>query len=163
MFRRRQLAFTGKVLAGFTDQILNDLESIQASADRLSDLLEQTGPRAEGDQQRFADILSTIERHLKVLGKKNKHLNRYAQRTNTPLSTFDAGELVEEVISFSTRLPACVRFLSKKTWPKNCRFYAVIPSGFISWFRCSSTICWNGWKGGQAHTSCKIGRDGVAH
>jgi C4-dicarboxylate-specific signal transduction histidine kinase len=104
MFRRRQLAFTGKVLAGFTDQILNDLRGMQSSTDRLRDLLEQTGPRAEEDQQRFADILSTIERHLRILGKKNEHLNQYAQRTGTPLSTFDAGKLVEEVVSFSTRL-----------------------------------------------------------
>ena len=104
MLRQKQLVLVGKVLAGFTDKMQNPMASIQEANGRLGDFLEQAGPQAPEDQERFARILSTIERHLKILAQKNEHLSRFAQRTALPFSSFDAKELVEEAVSFSTRL-----------------------------------------------------------
>jgi signal transduction histidine kinase len=104
MFRQRQLAFIGKVMAGFSDKMQNHLESIQESTGSLGDLVGQASQWTEEDREKFAGILSTIERHTKILAQKSEHINRFARRTGAPFSTFDAGELVEEVMSFSTRL-----------------------------------------------------------
>lgn len=104
MLRQRQLAFVGKVLAGFTCSMEDHLAHIQESAGWLGDRLQQAAGATEEERDRFTHILSTIERQLKVLVQKSQHLHQFARRMDTPFSTFDPGEVVEEVLSFSTRL-----------------------------------------------------------
>jgi C4-dicarboxylate-specific signal transduction histidine kinase len=101
--RQRQLALIGKVIAGFSDKIEGHLTDIQESTGRLGDLVGQASESTQEDRETFAGILSTIERHVKILAQKKQHLNRFAQRTGALSSTFDAGELIEETLSFSTR------------------------------------------------------------
>jgi len=104
VLRQKQLAFVGKVLASLTDNMQNHMAIIREANGRLGGLLEQAGQQAPEDQERFGRVLSTIERHLKILAQKNEQLSRFAQRTAHPFSSFEAKELVEEAVSFSTRL-----------------------------------------------------------
>jgi len=104
VFRQKQLAFIGKVAVGYAEKMEALLADIEASAGRLGDLLGQTGPWREEDLEGFGPILSTIDRHRKFLARKSRHLERFARRMGTPFSTFDAGKLIEEAVSFSTRL-----------------------------------------------------------
>jgi signal transduction histidine kinase len=103
MLRQRQLALIGKVMAGFSDKMQNHLATIQESTGRLGDLVGQASQYTEEDRDRFTNVLSTIERHVRMLAQKSHDLNRFAERTGAPFATFDTGELVEEVMSFSTR------------------------------------------------------------
>jgi C4-dicarboxylate-specific signal transduction histidine kinase len=111
VLRQKQLAFVGKVLASLADKLQSQVTGIKEANGRLSALLDQEGPQTPEDEERFARVLSTIERHLEILAKKNEQLGRFSQRTVHPFSSFKAKELVEEAVSFSTRL-AHVRGIS---------------------------------------------------
>jgi signal transduction histidine kinase len=104
LLRQKQLAFVGKVLANLTDNMQDHMNSIQEANGRLGGLVEQAGPQDPEDQERFGRVLSAIKRHLESLAQKNEHLRRFAQRTAQPFSSFEAKELVEEAVSFSTRI-----------------------------------------------------------
>jgi signal transduction histidine kinase len=104
MLRQRQLAFVGKQLAGFSFGMEGHLATIRKSADCLGDCLQQAAGATVEERDRFAQILSTIQKQIKILVTKSQHLFRFAQRMDTALSTFDPGELVEEVLAFSSRL-----------------------------------------------------------
>ncbi|MBW1739855.1 MAG: hypothetical protein JRJ42_01830 [Deltaproteobacteria bacterium] len=103
MLRQRQLAFIGRVIAGFTDKIQDHLGTIRESAGWLDELLGQEGQGAEEDRKKFVDIVSTIESQAKILVQKIQHLNRFAQRMGAPFTTFDPGEIVDEAVFFTTR------------------------------------------------------------
>jgi signal transduction histidine kinase len=103
MLRQRQLTLIGKMLDGYTHRIPGYLATIRESTSRLADLLEQASQRTEEDRVKFANILSTIERQVEMLGRKGLYLRRFAQRMGTALSTFNPGEIVEEAVSLSTR------------------------------------------------------------
>ncbi len=96
MFRQRQLALIGKIVTGFTQEIPNNLQILQASAGRLFSLLGQASQRSGDEHKKFADLLSCIERHLKLLYQKSLHLHRFGKRMGTPLSIFDPWEVIEE-------------------------------------------------------------------
>lgn len=103
ILRQKQMAFIGKMLDDLTQRTRNHLGTIQESVERLGDVLRQADRCTEEDREKYAGILSSIERNVKILARKNQHLNRFAQRTGTAFSTFDPKELVEEAMSFSTR------------------------------------------------------------
>ena len=104
MFRQRQLALIGKILTGLTQETSNHLQTLQASAGRLFSFLGQANQESGEDYKKFADILSSIERHIKFLNQKSLHLHRFGLRMGTALSTFDPGEVIEEAVLFSTHL-----------------------------------------------------------
>jgi hypothetical protein len=101
--RQRQLAVIGKVLASFAQDMQDRLATIRESDGWLGDLLGQAGHGTEEDRGRFGEILSTIERQVKVLDRKSEDLSRLAQRMGTGLCTFDPGEIVEEAVTLSSR------------------------------------------------------------
>lgn len=103
MLRQRQMAFIGKVLADLTHRTRNHLDTIRESVEGLNDVLGQAERCTEEDREKFTGILSSIERHVKMLAQKNQSLNRFAQRMGTAFSSFDPREVVEEAMSFSTR------------------------------------------------------------
>ena len=102
--RRKHLALIGKVMAGSSDKLQNHLATIHESNGRLGDLVGHESQWTEEEQERFAGIVSTIQKHVQILVQKSEHLSRFAQRTGRTLCTFNAAELVEEAVSFSTRL-----------------------------------------------------------
>ncbi len=103
ILRQEQLALIGKVLASFSDKMQKHLATMQESMIGLGDLVGQASQWTEEDRERFTGLLSTIERHVEMSAQKSHHLNRFARRTGLLFFTFDAGDLVEEAVSFSTR------------------------------------------------------------
>ncbi len=103
MLRQRQLTFIGKVLDGYTHTIPHYLAAIRESTGRLGDLLGEASQLSEEDLETFTNILSTIDRQVKMLAGKSQHLSRFSQRIGTASSTFDPWEIIEEAVSFSTR------------------------------------------------------------
>lgn len=104
LLHQRQLAFIGKMLIAFTQKIPHHLAALQASAGRLSNLLEQAHHENEKHNRKLADLLSTIERYLKILDQKTHHLHRFSQRMGRQPSAFNPGEVIEEAVLFSRRL-----------------------------------------------------------
>lgn len=103
IFRQKHMAFIGKVLACFPHSIRNRLATIRESAGLMGDLLGQEDQWSEEDRAKFTGILSTIENQVNILVQKSQYLDRFAQRMGKTLSTLDPGEIVEEVVSFSSR------------------------------------------------------------
>jgi hypothetical protein len=113
MVRREQLAFIGHFLDGYVSGMDNQLAAIRKSLVWLGDRLKQATEATDEERKRFTDILATIERQVDILDKKSQYLVRFAARMGSAFSTFNPGEVVEEVLSFSTRL-ARVREVSLK-------------------------------------------------
>lgn len=103
MLRQRQLTLIGEILAGYAHGMRDCLANIRESNGWLGDLLGQGGQGTAEDRERFGEILSTIERQVKVLDRKSEYLSRLAQRMGTGLCTFDPGEIVEEAVALSSR------------------------------------------------------------
>jgi hypothetical protein len=104
ILRQRRLTFIGKVLADFQADSRDHLAVIQESADWLGErLLAQAGHVAQGDQERFGDILSTITKYVKILNQKNYYLDRFARRIGRISFSPDPAEIITEAVSFSSR------------------------------------------------------------
>lgn len=111
--RQAQLAFIGQLLHGYTLSMEDHLAAIRESVRWLGDCLQQAAEATKEEREQFTDILSTVERQVEILDKKSRHVDRFAARMGSACSTFDPGEVVEEALSFSTRL-ARVREVSLK-------------------------------------------------
>jgi C4-dicarboxylate-specific signal transduction histidine kinase len=111
--RQKQLAFIGQLLDGYTSGMKSQLASIRESVVRLIDRLQEAAQATEEERKQFNDILATVERQVGILDEKSQHLDRFAGRMGSAFSTFAPGEVVDEVLSFSTRL-ARVREVSLK-------------------------------------------------
>ena len=102
-FRNRDVSFIGLVLACTGDDIRNRLAHVEESAARVRNLLEEEGDVSNENHNSPADILSTIDRQLKLLGQKIHYLSRFAKRMDKRFCIFDPGQILEEAVSFSTR------------------------------------------------------------
>jgi hypothetical protein len=111
--RQEQLSFIGQLLDGYVSGMKNHLAAIKESVISLGDRLQQATEATEEERKKFTDILATVERQVGILDEKSQYLDRFAARMGSAFSTFDPGEIVEEVLSFSTRL-ARVREVSLK-------------------------------------------------
>ena len=113
MLRQKRLAFIGQVLTAFTRKIPHHLVPLQDSARSLAHLLEEINQESQEDKQKFARLLSAIERHLMIISQKTQNLDRFGKRMGTLPYTHNPVEVVEEAIIFSARL-AHLRGLSLK-------------------------------------------------
>ena len=103
ILHQRELTFIGTMLASVTHGIRQHLASTQESAARLVDLLGQANQGTGGDREKLADLLSAVDRHVKILTHKSERLDRFARRMGSLFSTFDPREVVEEAVLFSAR------------------------------------------------------------
>jgi hypothetical protein len=111
--RQEQLASIGRLLDGYASGMDNHLAAIRESVLQLHNRLQQATEATDKERKQFTDILMTVERQVDILSTKIRHLERFAVRMGSAFSKFDPGEVVEEVLSFSTRL-ARVRQVSLK-------------------------------------------------
>jgi signal transduction histidine kinase len=103
MLRQRQLALIGCVLVAFTCRLRKHLGAIEESAGRLDKRMVKANLWTEEDGRTLADALSIIKRHVNMLAEKSRYLDRFGQRTGTPVSSFDPREIVEEAMLFFSR------------------------------------------------------------
>lgn len=111
--RHKHLAFIGEMVADLTQKVPGHLTTLQASAGRLARLVEQANQEIGEDTNRFSEILSSIDRHIDLLGRKIQILNRFSQRMGSFPAVFDPREIIEEAVLFSSR-PAHMRNVSIK-------------------------------------------------
>jgi hypothetical protein len=100
---KKQITFIGKTLMCYPHSIRNLLAAIRESAGSLGSLLEQADQWNDEEREEFTKILSTIENQVNILSRKSTYLDRFAQRMDMAFITLNPGEIVEEVVSFSSR------------------------------------------------------------
>ena len=102
-FHKRKRAFIGREMASFSHGIRDPLSAIRESAVLHGDLLGHAEQCSGEELEQFAKILSTIENQVNILSRKSTYLDRFAQRMDKAFITLNPGEIVEEVVSFSSR------------------------------------------------------------
>lgn len=104
MLRHGHSVIVGKVLADLMEKVPVHLKSLQASSGRLAGLFDRTKQGIGEGRDKFAEILSSIDRHIDLLVRKVQILNRFSQRMGSSPAVFDPGEIIEEAVLFSARL-----------------------------------------------------------
>lgn len=96
--RASHLAFIGRVLATFNHELKNHLAIINESAGLILDLMaldrSSSGKHADQYVKSLRLIQSQIEKTLTL----TMYFNRFSQRMDNPLSTFDVNDVVEELL-----------------------------------------------------------------
>ncbi|MCK5515752.1 MAG: hypothetical protein KAI39_02670, partial [Desulfobulbaceae bacterium] len=91
--RDSQLAFLGKLLAGYTHELKNHLAIINESSGLMDDLLEMSGGGDEKLHKRFKKIIATIGERISRANTMAMYLNRVAHRMDFPLSSCNVNDL----------------------------------------------------------------------
>ena len=103
ILRDNQLASLGKMLAGYSHELKNHLAIINESAGLMDDLLEMGAIEDEQSIQRFKKSIALIWERISQADTMAKHMNSFAHKMDTPVSTFDVNELLSEELAFLDR------------------------------------------------------------
>lgn len=104
MLRHGHSVIIGKVLSDLMEKVSVHLNRLQITAGRLAGLFERMKQEIGEDTDKFAEILSSIDRHIDLLDRKMQILNRFLQRMGSSPAVFDPKEIIEEAVLFSARL-----------------------------------------------------------
>ncbi len=104
--RDSQLAFLGKLLAGYTHELKNHLAIINESSGLMDDLLEMSGGGDEKLHKRFKKIIATIGERISRANTMAMYLNWVAHRMDFPLSSCNVNDLLVEELALMTRFAA---------------------------------------------------------
>ncbi len=101
--RESQLVFIGKVLASYTHELKNHLAIINESNGLMGDLLEMGETESEQLRLRFKKINVTIAQRISEANDMARHLNSFAHRMDTALSSFNVNDLLIEELALIDR------------------------------------------------------------
>jgi C4-dicarboxylate-specific signal transduction histidine kinase len=91
-----RFGFIGKILSLYTHEVKNHLAVINESVGLIGDILEfNTGPSR--DPAQMLEIVQNVKAAIKRSSEFTGFLNRFAHRMDAPISSFNAGDVVEEV------------------------------------------------------------------
>jgi C4-dicarboxylate-specific signal transduction histidine kinase len=100
-----QMSFIGKTLSTYTHEMKNHLAIIKESSGLIQDMIELGKlPRKKKDAGPFLSTLQAIDDQVVRSTKFINILNRFAHRLDSPASTFDINEIIEELIVLMNRL-----------------------------------------------------------
>jgi len=116
--RFMQLRFIGKILAGFTHEIKNHLAIVKESAGLMGDMI-QIGKTAENDSSQYLEIIRSIEEQIEKAIVHFKYLNRFSHRMDTPLSSFNINDCLEELTALLHRFANQKRISLEKDFNKD--------------------------------------------
>jgi nitrogen-specific signal transduction histidine kinase len=116
--RFQQLRFIGKILAGFTHEIKNHLAIVKESIGLMSDMM-QIRKTPESDFSQYLEIIQSIEEQIEKAIVHFRYLNRFSHRMDTPLSSFNINECLEELTALIDRFAAQKRIILEKDFKKD--------------------------------------------
>jgi nitrogen-specific signal transduction histidine kinase len=103
--KNMQFNFIGTILSTYTHEMKNHLAIIKESSGLMQDLIEFGKlPKKKKDAQPFLTTLQTIDDQVKRSIDVINILNRFGHRMDSPTSTFNMNEIIEEVIVLMGRL-----------------------------------------------------------
>nr|WP_320012299.1 hypothetical protein [uncultured Desulfobulbus sp.] len=123
--RTAQLDSYGRLLAGFSHEMKNHLGVIRESSGLLQDLVGlHQGQMDEQIRARMEKATSLIEERVVITAAMLHHLSGFAHRSDAACSSFQPGQLVEELCMFLgrfARLNKCE--LSWRSAPESVAIY----------------------------------------
>lgn len=99
----KELAFFGRITAGFTHEMKNILAIIKESAGLMEDLLLLTRDDPFPHWERFSHRVSVIQQQVQRGVDLAGRLNRFAHGPDEPVARVDLNELVEQMSRLSER------------------------------------------------------------
>ncbi len=103
LLREKQLQSHGRLLSGFSHDLKNHLAIINESKGLLQDYIEMGMITDEELSGKLGGILVQLDRRIGMITKMAQHLNSFGHRFDTPSSTFDLNELLNEQLFFLQR------------------------------------------------------------
>lgn len=98
-----ELAFFGKITAGFTHEIKNILAIIKESSGLMEDLLALTKDDPFPHWDRFSHRLEVIRQQVQRGVELTTRLNRFAHSPDEPVNRVDLNELADQLVRLSER------------------------------------------------------------
>jgi signal transduction histidine kinase len=99
----KQLAFYGRITAGFTHEIKNILAIVKESSGLMEDLLSLSKDAPFPHWDRFSHRVSVIQQQVKRGVDLASRLNRFAHSTDEVMVQIDLNELAEQLVRLSER------------------------------------------------------------
>lgn len=101
--RSLQLEFFGRMLAGFTHDLKNHLAIIKESNGLISDMIDMGMITEEVLAAKLQKVVTSVQNRVVQATDMATHLNGFAHRLDTPLSTFQVNNLLTEELTFLRR------------------------------------------------------------
>jgi len=99
----KEVAFFGRITAGFTHEMKNVLAIIRESAGLLEDLMAVSKSETFPHRERFLQRLSTIQTQVNRGVNLTTRMNRFAHCPDEALSVVDLNELVQQLVLLAER------------------------------------------------------------
>jgi len=99
----KELAFFGRITAGFTHEIKNILAIIKESSGLMEDLLSLTKDDPFPHWERFSRRVLVIRQQVQRGVELANRLNRFAHSPDEPVSRIDLNELADQLVRLSER------------------------------------------------------------
>jgi nitrogen-specific signal transduction histidine kinase len=116
--RLLQLRFIGKILAGFTHEIKNHMAIVKESAGLMGDMIK-LGKTVGDDSSQYLEIIRSIEEQIEKSIVHFRYLNGFSHRMDTPLSSFNINDCLEELTALVHRFANQKRITLEKDFRKD--------------------------------------------
>jgi len=101
--REMQLAHVGKLMAGLSHEFKNHLAIIKELNGLIQDLLSLEDPDQPKQKERYEKIIAGVNERIEQAAEMCRFLSGFAHRTDHPISSFSAPEVIQEEIYLLSR------------------------------------------------------------
>jgi len=145
----KEVAFMGRIMAGFTHEMKNVLAIIKESGGLMEDLLSLVQEGSFAHKERFLRVLDKIREQVQRGVDLSTRLNRFAHSPDEPIATVDLNETANQVAMLAERF-ARLKGIVLKADPGNDRLDLVSsPVGIYMALFSGMESCWNQMKAGS--------------
>jgi hypothetical protein len=145
----REVAFMGRVTAGFTHEMKNVLAIIKESGGLMEDLLSLVQEGSFPQKERFLRVLGKIREQVQRGVDLSTRLNRFAHSPDAPLATVDLNDTASQVAMLAERF-ARLKGIVLIGDPGSDRLDLVTsPVGLYMALFSGMESCWNQMKSGS--------------
>jgi signal transduction histidine kinase len=102
-FKRKEVAFFGKITAGITHEIKNVLAIIQESSGLMEDILDVTENGTFSHKDKFITSLNRIHGQIQRGIDITSRLNRFAHNPDHCPASLDLNEITEQMVLLASR------------------------------------------------------------
>ena len=102
-FKRKEVAFFGKITAGITHEIKNVLAIIQESSGLMEDILDITENGTFPHKEKFIKSLNRIRGQIQRGIDVTSRLNRFAHSSDHCPASLDLNEITEQMVLLASR------------------------------------------------------------
>jgi hypothetical protein len=144
----KEVAFMGRITAGFTHEMKNVLAIIKESAGLMEDLLSLTPEGSFPQRARLFGVLTKILEQVRRGVDLSSRLNRFAHSSDEAVATVDLNAMAEQVAVLAERF-ARLKGVTLKAEPAAEKLLvSTSPVGLVMAVFCGLESCWDCMKSG---------------